>query len=75
MNTLAAFDRDRADVTARVSFALGSMLARVALETEPVPAVRLQTQKLLFIRTKKPAIRQKTRRPPACAPNWTPWRP
>ena len=34
MNTLAAFDRDRADVTARVSFALGSMLARVALETE-----------------------------------------
>ena len=34
MNTLAAFDRDRADVTARVSFALGSVLARVALETE-----------------------------------------
>lgn len=34
MNALAAFDRDRADVTARVSFALGSVLARVALETE-----------------------------------------
>ena len=34
MNTLAAFDRDRADVTARVSFALSSVLARVALETE-----------------------------------------
>lgn len=34
MNMLAAFDRDRADVTARVSFALGSVLARVALETE-----------------------------------------
>ena len=34
MNTLTAFDRDRADVTARVSFALGSVLARVALETE-----------------------------------------
>lgn len=34
MNALAAFDRDRADVTARVSFALGSVLARVVLETE-----------------------------------------
>ena len=34
MNALAAFDRDRADVTARVSFVLGSVLARVALETE-----------------------------------------
>ena len=34
MNTLAAFDRDRADVTARVSFALSSVLARMALETE-----------------------------------------
>lgn len=74
MNTLAAFDRDRADVTARVSFALSSVLARVALEPSSA-AVRLQTQKLLPIRTKKPAIRQKTRRPPACAPDWTPWRP
>ena len=34
MNTLAALARDRADVTARVSFALSSVLARVALETE-----------------------------------------
>ena len=34
MDTLAAFDRDRADVTARVSFVLHSVLARVALETE-----------------------------------------
>lgn len=34
MDTLAAFDRDRADVTARVSFALSSVLARVALETD-----------------------------------------
>lgn len=34
MDTLTAFDRDRADVTARVSFALHSVLTRVALETE-----------------------------------------
>lgn len=34
MNTLTFFNHERADVTARVSFALSSLTARVALETE-----------------------------------------
>lgn len=34
MNTLTFFNSERADVTARVSFALSSLTARVALETE-----------------------------------------